>query len=167
MHLMYLLAIAAAEEAIDLCASYFVPDELTSKALVAARATATCGCGSWFRAATSIPPRSGSGRGRAGVRCSRRGVEIHEYEPTMLHAKLLVIDRGFVSVGSTNFDSRSFRLNDEASLNVHDAGFAREMTAVFEADLALAVRYTYEQWKQRPLKEKVSERLLWPIRSQL
>jgi cardiolipin synthase len=166
MHLMYLVAIAAAVEAIDLCASYFVPDELTSNALLAAR-------GRNVRVRLLLPgPHIDSAAVRLRSRASwgpllEAGVEIHEYQPTMLHAKLLVIDRAFVSVGSTNFDVRSFRLNDEASLNVYDAGFAREMTKVFEADQTQAVPYTWEQWKQRPLKEKLSESLVWPIRSQL
>jgi cardiolipin synthase len=72
-----------------------------------------------------------------------------------------------VSAGSTNVDARSFRLNDEASLNVYDAGFARAMAMVLEADLAQATPYTYEQWKHRPFRERLAERLLWPIRSQL
>jgi phosphatidylserine/phosphatidylglycerophosphate/cardiolipin synthase-like enzyme len=66
------------------------------------------------------------------------GVEIHEYQPTMMHTKLLIIDGELVSVGSTNFDVRSFRLNDEASLNVYDRDFATRMTAVFEKDLRSA-----------------------------
>ena len=52
-----------------------------------------------------------------------------------MHNKLLIVDGELVSVGSTNFDPRSFRLNDEASLNVYDRGFAADMTAVFDADL--------------------------------
>ena len=95
------------------------------------------------------------------------GVEIYEYQPTMLHGKMLVIDDCFVSVGSTNFDARSFRLNDEASLNIYDRAFAVEMTRVFEEDLARARPYTFEQWRHRPLWEKIGERLFWPIRSQL
>jgi cardiolipin synthase len=95
------------------------------------------------------------------------GVEIHEYLPTMMHTKLLVIDDEMVSVGSTNFDIRSFRVNDEASLNVYDRGFAAEMTAAFERDLAKTKKYDYAMWESRPLREKLAERLLYPIRSQL
>ena len=53
------------------------------------------------------------------------GAEIHEYSPTMFHCKMLVVDRRMVSVGSTNFDNRSFRLNDEANLNVYDHSLCR------------------------------------------
>ena len=63
------------------------------------------------------------------------GVEIHEYQPTMFHCKVMVVDGLWVSVGSTNFDSRSFSINDEANLNVYDAAFARARSEVFEDDL--------------------------------
>ena len=96
-----------------------------------------------------------------------QGVEIHEYLPTMMHNKLLIVDRELVSVGSTNFDSRSFRLNDEASLNVYDKGFAAKMTGVFEEDLKHARPYTHQDWLNRPLKEKLIERFVLPIKSQL
>jgi cardiolipin synthase len=85
----------------------------------------------------------------------------------MFHNKVLIVDGELVSVGSTNFDLRSFRLNDEASLNVYDRDFAARMTQVFEGDLKLAKAYTYETWKQRPLKEKLVEKFVLPIKSQL
>jgi cardiolipin synthase len=85
----------------------------------------------------------------------------------MLHTKMLIIDRELVSVGSTNFDPRSFRLNDEANLNVYDNAFATQMTGVFEGDLKSGMPYTYDMWKRRPLREKLAEKLLRPIRSQL
>ena len=95
------------------------------------------------------------------------GVEMYEYEPTMFHNKVLIVDRELVSVGSTNFDLRSFRLNDEASLNVYDRAFAERMTQVFEQDLVPSTRYTYETWKARPWKEKFAETFIRPLRSQL
>lgn len=70
----------------------------------------------------------------------------------MLHTKLLIIDGLLVSVGSTNFDIRSFRLNDEASLNVYDRDLAAQMTEVFERDLQRAELYTLERWRKRPLR---------------
>lgn len=166
MHLMFLMAIAAAEHSIDLAASYFVPDELIVQALVAALRRDV-------RVRILVP---GPHLDSEAVRLSSKaewgrllsaGAQIHVYQPTMLHTKLLVIDKEFVSVGSTNFDPRSFRLNDEASLNIYDHGFAQHVTDVFEADLKSAKPYTLEMWKDRPLKEKLAERLLWPIRSQL
>jgi cardiolipin synthase len=95
------------------------------------------------------------------------GVEIREYQPTMMHNKLLIADGIMVSVGSTNLDIRSFRLNDEASLNVYDPAFAERMTVVFERDLGPTQPYTYEMWKDRPWKERFAEVVLLPIKSQL
>ena len=166
MHLMYLMAIAAAEQSIDLAASYFVPDDLVIEALLAARgrdvAVRILVPGPHIDS-EAVRLRSKSDWGRLLA----AGVEMYEYQPTMLHTKLLVIDREFVSVGSTNFDPRSFRLNDEASLNIYEQGFALQMANVYEADLESATPYTLDMWKRRPLSEKLAERLLWPIRSQL
>jgi cardiolipin synthase A/B len=166
MHLMYLLAVAAADRTIDLAASYFVPDELLIGAIVAARERGV-------RVRILLPGRhidSESVRYASKATWGellQAGVEIHEYQPTMMHAKMLIVDNELVSVGSTNFDPRSFRLNDEANLNIYDRGFAQQMTEVFETDLQPTVRFTYDMWKRRPLREKVVEKLLWPIRSQL
>ncbi|HYM86615.1 MAG TPA: phospholipase D-like domain-containing protein [Pseudoxanthomonas sp.] len=166
MHLMYLMAVAAARHSIDLEAAYFVPDELIVRALLEARRRGV-------RIRILLP---GVHIDSDVVRLASRaqwgplllaGVEIHEYTPTMLHNKMLIVDRALVSVGSTNFDIRSFRLNDEASLNLYDADFAQAMTAVFEDDLAHAKRYTIEKWKARPLKEKLFEKVVLPFKSQL
>ena len=166
MHLMYLMSIAAAEHSIDLQASYFVPDTLITKALLAARQRGV-------RVRIVLP---GPHIDSETVRVSSKRewgdlllgkVEIYEYQPTMLHNKLLIVDRELVSVGSTNFDIRSFRLNDEASLNVYDKTFAERMSEVFEQDLESAKPYTYETWLERPLKQKIAEKLLLPIKSQL
>lgn len=166
MHLMYLLAIAAAEATIDLAASYFVPDKLLLDALVAAR-------GRDVRVRILLPgPHIDALTVKIASKAEwgellRAGVEIHVYQPTMLHTKLLVIDTEFVSVGSTNFDMRSLRLNDEASLNIYNGAFARQMTDVFETDLLAAEPYSLGRWNNRPLREKLSEKLLLPIKSQL
>ena len=166
MHLMYLLVLAASTRTIDLAASYFVPDELAIEAFVAARQRGVrvriLVPGPWI---DSESVRLAS-KGTWG-RLLEAGVEIHVYQPTMLHTKLLVIDNEMVSVGSTNFDPRSFRLNDEANLNVYDREFASAMSAVFEQDLTKAKAYTFEMWKRRPLRERIAEKLLRPIRSQL
>lgn len=166
MHLMYLMGIAAAEQSIDLQASYFVPDALIHKALIAARQRGV-------RIRILVPGKHiDSDTVRLASKAEwgpllQAGVEIHEYLPTMMHNKLLIIDREMVSVGSTNFDVRSFRLNDEASLNVYDRSFAQKMTRVFEEDLKHSERYTYETWAARPLKDKLIERFVLPIKSQL
>ena len=166
MHLMYLMAIAAAEHTIDLAASYFVPDELLIEALIAAVKRDV-------QVRVVLPgPHIDSDAVRIASkkewgRLLEAGVKIHVYQRTMLHTKLLIIDREFISVGSTNFDMRSLQLNDEASLNIYDKDFAEQLTEVFEADLEPTVNYTYSMWKNRSLRQKVAETVLVPIKSQL
>ena len=75
----------------------------------------------------------------------------------MFHCKVMVVDQRMASVGSTNFDNRSFRLNDESNLNVYDEAFARAQTAVIEADIAKSRRITFEAWAARPWHEKLME----------
>lgn len=166
MHLMYLLAIAAAETSIDLAASYFVPDRLLIEALITARARDV-------HVRILLPgPHIDAFTVKIASKTDwgvllQAGAEIHIYQPTMLHTKLLVIDTEFVSVGSTNFDMRSIRLNDEASLNIYSSDFASKMTAVFEEDLLSAEPYSLDHWDNRSWRERFSETLLLPIRSQL
>jgi cardiolipin synthase len=166
MHLMYLLALSAAQETIDLAYAYFVPDDLTQKALVSALKRGV-------RVRILVPGEytdsdlvKHASRARWGE-LLQAGASIHRYAPAMMHTKLMVVDRRLVTVGSTNFDPRSFRLNDEASLNVYDHALAERMTEVFEADLAKAKPITYEQWLQRPWREKVKERVASLFRSQM
>jgi cardiolipin synthase len=85
----------------------------------------------------------------------------------MFHCKVMVVDGLLVSVGSTNFDNRSFRLNDEANLNVIDQALAARQVEIFEADLREAREVTLEAWRNRPLEEKVAEKLAELLGSQL
>ncbi|MGV3623032.1 MAG: phospholipase D-like domain-containing protein [Archangium sp.] len=166
MHLMYLLAISASTERIDLAAAYFVPDELVTEALLEARKRGV-------KIRVLLPGEHiDSDSVRAASRQSwepllEAGIEIHEFEPTMMHSKVLIIDGLLVSVGSTNFDPRSFRLNDEASLNVYDAAFAEVMTKRFDADLKRAKQYTLDDYRKRSWSERMAEKIVVPIRSQL
>ena len=166
MRLMYLTAITAAETSIDIEAAYFVPDPLMTGELIKARRRGV-------RIRILVPDKHIDSETvriaskRAWGPLLESGVEIYEYDPTMLHCKMLIFDGTMVSVGSTNFDMRSFELNDEASLNVYDDSFAASMTRVFEQDLTAANSYSLEQWQHRPWTQKLAERILIPIRSQL
>ncbi len=166
MHLMYLMAITAAQRSIDLSSAYFVPDELTVQAMIAAARR-----GVRIRIITPgqiIDAEVGRKASRAHWgRLLEAGIEISEYQPTMYHCKVMIVDSLLVSVGSTNFDNRSFRLNDEANLNVLDSEFALRQVEIFEADLERSRRITLEQWQQRPLREKLLERLASLLRYQL
>ena len=166
MQLMYLMAIAAASRSIDLAAAYFVPDDLSVRALVEAMQRGV-------KVRIVVP---GEHIDSDAVRSASRatwgpllaaGAVIAEYQPTMYHCKVMIVDDLLVSVGSTNFDNRSFRLNDEATLNVMDAGFAKQQRAVFEADLALSRRVSLVQWQDRPFTEKMAEWGSSLLRSQL
>ena len=154
MQLLYLMSITAAAESIELSASYFVPDEVAKEALTAAARRGV-------RVRIIVPgPHMDMEIVRRASRANwgallEAGVEIHEYQPTMFHCKMIVVDGLWVSVGSTNFDSRSFSINDEANLNVRDAAFARSQIEVFEQDLKRSKRITLEQWKNRPWSQKL------------
>ncbi len=166
MQLMYHLAITAAERSIDLSVAYFVPDDLTRKLLMDALAR-----GVHVRLVTP-GEHTDTETVKAASRATwgellQAGAEIYEYGPTMYHCKVMIVDQLLVSVGSTNFDNRSFRLNDEANLNVYDPAFAQRQTQVFEDDIRRSRRVTYEAWRDRPLREKVHETLTGWMRSQL
>jgi cardiolipin synthase len=158
MHLMYLMAITAAQSSIHLSSSYFVPDDLTIDALAAAarRGVKVQVITPGTLIDTEIVRRAS--RARWG-KLLEAGVTIAEYQPTMFHVKVLVVDGLLTSVGSTNFDNRSFRLNDEANLNVLHEGFARRQIEVFDDDFKQSSVITLEAWQQRPWQEKALEHL--------
>jgi cardiolipin synthase len=166
MQLMYLLTITAASRSIDLSAAYFVPDELASNALVAAMKRGV-------RLRIVVPgPHTDSDAVRNASRAHwgpllAAGALIAEYQPTMYHCKVLIVDNLMVSVGSTNFDNRSFRLNDEATLNIIDAGFAAEQTHTFNDDLLQSRPVSFAQWSRRPWTERLVERAASLFGSQL
>lgn len=166
MQLMYLLAITAASRSIDLSAAYFVPDALTLRTLVDAQKRGV-------KLRIIVPgvhidsdAVRGASRANWGDLLSA-GAVIAEYSPTMYHCKVMIVDGLLTSVGSTNFDNRSFRLNDEATLNVFDKAFASTQTTSFEADLALSHQVTYAEWQDRPARERLGEWIASLIGTQL
>lgn len=155
MHLMYLMAITSARKTIDLSAAYFVPDELTIRTLIEAAKRGV-------RVRILMPGEiidsdlvKAASRERWGELLAA-GVKLAEYQPTMYHVKALIVDNLLVSVGSTNFDNRSFSINDEANLNVLHEGFAREQTAVFEDDWRHASPVTKAEHRERPWWQRLS-----------
>jgi cardiolipin synthase len=158
MLMMMLLAITASVRSIDIASAYFVPDEVALKSLCSAVRR-----GVRVRVITPGPHTDQdtvrhASRGLWGP-LLEAGVELYEYQPTMFHCKALIVDGLMASLGSTNFDPRSFHLNDEANLNVYDAEFACRMTQVFEADLRKCKRITLETWQRRPASQKLRERM--------
>ncbi|MFL9909555.1 cardiolipin synthase [Paraburkholderia sp. RL17-337-BIB-A] len=166
MQLMYLMAITAATHSIHLASAYFVPDKLTINAIVEAAKRGV--------KVQIVTPgkRIDTHTVREASRACwgdllRAGVEIFEYQPTMFHCKLLVVDEYLVSVGSTNFDNRSFKLNDEANLNIYDRDFARQQTATFADDIKQSQQITLDAWMRRPFSEKLIEKFVPLLDTQL
>jgi len=158
MELLFLLSIAGAGQNIRMINAYFVPDSLTRKRMVEARKRGV-------KIQIVVPGKHideqvvrNASRAHWGE-LLKEGVEIYEFQPTMIHAKLTIVDDYWVTLGSSNLDNRSFRINDEANLNVMDEKFAAEQIGVFDKDLKRSKRITYEMWDHRPLGEKINNAL--------
>jgi cardiolipin synthase len=166
MQLMYIMAIATAKKVIRISSAYFVPDRLAVEEFIAARKRGV-------RIQIIVPGPytdaqivESASKGLWGE-LLKAGVEIYEFQPARFHCKVMIVDDLFVSVGSTNFDERSFRLNDEANLNIIDAEFAAHESQTFEKDLAHSKPATLADWEHRPWVEKIDEQLSSLFRSQL
>jgi len=166
MELMYLMSITAAKRTIRLSSSYFVPNDLAVKTMVAAIKRGVKLQIITPGAHIDTETVRAASKARWGE-LLEAGAEIYEYQPTMYHCKVMIVDEFMVSTGSTNFDDRSFRLNDEANLNIYDAAFAAEQVRIFAADLARSRRITLEQWRARPFKDKMLEHVASLLGSQL
>ena len=166
MQLMYLMGIGAARRSIRIATGYFVPDRLTIAALLEARARGV-------EVDIIVPgPHIDfqvvryASRDRWGDLLAA-GVRIYEFMPTMYHTKAMIVDELWTSIGSTNFDNRSFRLNDEANLNVYDGSFALEQVEWFEQDKQRCRAITLRRWTTRDRDQKLFERGADVIGSQL
>jgi len=166
MHLMVLLALTAAKSSIDIQNAYFVPDRLTVEALCSAARRGV-------RIRIIVPGRHTDARiGRWAAQglygeLLMAGIQLFEYQPTMMHSKVLVIDGVWSSVGSANFDDRSFRLNDEANLNVFSESLAREQLKLIDADIQQSRLMVLRKWRHRKFGRRINERLALLLRSQL
>lgn len=164
--LMYLLSVASAKRHIRLAAAYFVPDELAIKTFLAAR----------HRGVKIEIIMAGPHTDAPAVRSASRsrwrslleaGVEIYEYQPARYHCKVMIVDDVWVSVGSANFDARSFRRDDEANLNIYDAQFAAEQAAVFDQDKKNSRRVEREEFNRRSVLAKLMDQLTGAFSRQL
>lgn len=166
VRLMYLLSMASATRHIRIGNSYFIPDGLAIDTFVSARQRGV-------KVEIIVPGPIIDEKAARKASRSRwgdlldAGVEIYEYKPTMYHCKIMIVDEIWVSVGSTNFDDRSFRLNAESNLNILDAGFAKEMIEVFEADKARARLMTRAEFKNRSAAGKLIDEMAGMLRRQL
>ena len=161
-----MLSIASATNTIRLQAAYFVPDGLAIETFLAARKRGV-------KIEIIMPGPHSDVRIVQSASRSRwaelldGGVEIYEYQPTMYHCKVIIVDDVWVSVGSTNFDDRSFRLNDEANLNIYDSRFAAAQVKVFEADKQQSRLMTRAEFKNRSKIGKFLDELAGLFRRQL
>lgn len=160
-----LLAIAAARKSIRLGHAYFVPDDLVLEMLVRA-------CKRGVDVQLVVPLENDSRISRAASRSRwgpllHAGAEIHRYEPALYHSKTMIVDDVFVSIGSVNFDNRSFTINDEFNLNLYGRDAARPHLEVFERDRARSRPYTPEDHDRRPIFVKVFDAACGLLRLQL
>jgi cardiolipin synthase len=147
---LFYAAIACARERIWLTTAYFAPRQAFVDALCEAE-----GRGVDVRVLSSGPHTDQEVVRQAGRRCYEQllccGGRIFEYQRTMLHAKVLLVDSHWVTVGSVNFDNRSFALNDELNISFRDPGVVADLEQHFLADLEDARELNLATWRARPL----------------
>ena len=154
--ILFQVLLACARQRIDITTPYFLPDGSARREMIRAVERGV-------RVRVIVPGKHSDHL--MTRRASRRlfgellagGVEIHEFEPSMIHTKSLVIDDLWSVVGTTNFDNRSFGLNDEVNLAAEDLVLAKRLGEDFDRDLARSRRVTLEDWNNRPMSEKVVE----------
>ncbi len=152
--MLFQFFLASARQSIHINSPYFVPDRSARAELLRAVKRGV--------SVTVVTPNRLNNHPIARLASRRRygeliagGVEIHEYQPAMIHAKVLIVDGAWTVVGSTNFDSRSFGLNDEVNVALRDGVLAARMEADFARDVARSRRIEYEVWARRPLAERL------------
>jgi len=163
--LMFLLSISCAKKSIRISNAYFVPDNLVIDSIAQARLR---GVNVEIILPDAIDSKMANwaSASRWGP-LLRSGCKIYRFQGALYHCKMLIVDDIWVSVGSSNFDTRSFRLNDEMNLNVLDREFAAGQIEVFEEDKARSNEVTLEDWQNRTTWQKVRDRLAATTRSQL
>ncbi|HYT53232.1 MAG TPA: cardiolipin synthase [Verrucomicrobiae bacterium] len=164
-YMLFLLSINSAKKSILITNPYFIPDDVMTEALVKA---ATRG----VRVVVLLPGEIDSQLTYSTSRSHYGplllgGVQVFEYKASLMHAKTVVIDGVWATIGSTNFDSRSFALNQEINLTVYDSGIAHRLEEIFQEDLKYSQQITYEQWRSRSIFERFVEFFAFPIKEQL
>ena len=165
MYTMYLLAMNSAKRSIDITNPYFLPDEKMIDTLVK-----TAGRG--VRVRLLLPGAIDHNLVRQASRSELgrlllAGVQIYEYRAALLHAKTMVVDGEWATVGSTNLDNRSFGLNDEVNVITYDGGVGRRLEQVFVDDLSRSELVTYQSWKDRGIVSRFLEIISIPVRGQM
>ncbi|MFL6569374.1 MAG: phospholipase D-like domain-containing protein [Chthoniobacterales bacterium] len=164
--LVLLVSIAAAREHIRIANAYFIPDDLGMRTLLEAlqRGVKVEIINPGPDTDAQLVRAVGKARWRPLLEA---GARFYEYQPARYHCKYFLVDDCWACVGSANLDNRSLSLNEEANLNVLDGKFVRAHIDVFEDDKSRCREITLDDWRARPLHEKVKGRLGLAIRSQL
>ena len=165
MYTVFLLALASARQSIHITNPYFVPDEKMIDTLLDSARRGV-------KVVLLIPGTIDHNLVRQASRSEfgrllKGGVLIYEYRPALLHAKTMVIDGIWSTVGSTNLDHRSFALNEELNVVVYDSNIADRLEQVFKQDLANSQQVTYQAWSRRSLTSRFLELLSLPLRDQM
>ena len=162
---LFQLLLASARESISVTTPYFLPDHSLMQEL----------CGAverGVRVRILVPGRRSdhlltrsTSRGGYGP-LLKAGAEVYEYQPSMIHAKVLLVDGRWAVVGSTNFDNRSFGINDEVNLAVRDPSVAMRLEEDHAADLRQSKRVSLQDWRHRPVRERATELIGWVFERQ-
>jgi len=165
VRLGYLFSIAAARKSIDIANAYFLPDDLAITMLLEAMVRGV-------KVRVIVPAINDSRFGRAAARSRwgkllAGGAEFYLYQPAMYHAKTMVVDGVHVTVGSSNFDNRSFTLNDEVNVGVLDRKVADDHLRIFADDIKASKLLTLEEFESRPQYIKLLDHFCGWFRSQL
>jgi cardiolipin synthase len=164
-YMLFLLSINSAKKSILITNPYFIPDDVMTEALVKA-------AGRGVRVEILLPGKIDSQLTYTASRSHYGplllgGIHVYEYKASLMHAKTIIVDSVWATIGSTNFDNRSFALNQEINLTVYNREIAQRLERIFADDLKYAERVTYEQWQSRSLYERVMEMFAFPIKEQL
>ncbi|WP_246691167.1 MULTISPECIES: phospholipase D-like domain-containing protein [unclassified Mesorhizobium] len=166
MELMMLAAMAAAHDHLRIGMAYFVPDDIALQQILEVRKRGVLVDVIVPNSLTDVPLTRKASRYFWGT-LLKAGVRIFEFQPTMYHPKLLIVDDAWASFGSANLDERSLRLNDEAMMNVYGKDFARTQIDLFDQDLRRSRQISLEEWQARPLRDRITDWFAAWLRSQL
>lgn len=167
LKLLHYIAITEAKKSITIQNPYFLPDPDARKALLdAVKRGVEVRVMIPETEATDAKLVSHASHHHYGT-LLKGGVRMFDYEQTLLHQKVFTIDHQWSSIGSTNFDDRSFEINDEVSLVVYDEAIARELEKTFDEDAKLARERTLEEWIERPVLHKLKDGSAFLLNEQL
>src|SRR5260221_8388175 len=164
--LLYIISVVSATKSICISNAYFLPDKDTIRALEGAIRRGVDVRVIVPGEDTDVPVVRQASRWHYELML-RHGIRIFEYQPTMMHAKTMTVDGIWTTVGSSNFDDRSFRLNDEVNVNVYDKGIAGQMEEMFLDDLQKSEEITLPKWFRRSWLDKLKENFAERFKPQL